>query len=321
MDRVWGWFGLADVPPGQPRTTPVLDLNLSDFSSVGADASSSSAATEAAMQATAAAVAAAAAAGADQSPASSSSSSSSPSSSTADAGPPSEASTSQSEEEPQDGNPMLQTSLTKRFRGKIQPLQMPTYESMMQEDFMNNCAVRSAIAGTMGGALGVAFGIFTASLDTQVRAAMCNRATSFGGGGCYTWARLLNTTFVVGGLDRMCLSMGVQLAVSVSCWCGPQQLLCTSYMAFSVKLCSECTFCKVLAGACCNGCHPVPCTRCSQRTLNTTSQAHDFIMKQTRCAAMPATLSSEFRVSLQTSMPVAAAAAAAAAAAGTCPRV
>lgn len=64
---------------------------------------------------------------------------------------------------------MLQTSLTKRFRGKIQPLQMPNYESMMQEDFMNNCAVRSAIAGTMGGALGVAFGVFTASLDTQVR--------------------------------------------------------------------------------------------------------------------------------------------------------
>lgn len=48
-------------------------------------------------------------------------------------------------------------------------MQMPTYESMMQEDFMNNCAVRSTIAGGMGGMLGVAFGIFTASLDTQVR--------------------------------------------------------------------------------------------------------------------------------------------------------
>jgi import inner membrane translocase subunit TIM22 len=64
---------------------------------------------------------------------------------------------------------MMQTSLTKRFRGRIQPMQMPTYESMMQEDFMNNCAVRSTIAGGMGGMLGVAFGIFTASLDTQVR--------------------------------------------------------------------------------------------------------------------------------------------------------
>lgn len=63
---------------------------------------------------------------------------------------------------------MLQTSLTKRFKGKFQPLQMPTYESMMQEDFMNNCAVRSCIAGGMGGLLGVAFGVFTASLDTQV---------------------------------------------------------------------------------------------------------------------------------------------------------
>jgi hypothetical protein len=64
----------------------------------------------------------------------------------------------------------LNTSLTRRFKGKIQPLSMPSYEQMMQEDVMNNCAVKSAIAGVMGGLLGVAFGIFTASLDTGVRA-------------------------------------------------------------------------------------------------------------------------------------------------------
>lgn len=169
MDRIKGWFGRSGAQTPQSSTTPVLDLNRNDAttSSDGADPSSSSAATEAAMQATAAAVAAAAAAGADQGLASSSSG---PSSSTADAGGSPEASTSQPDE-PEDVNPMLQTSLTKRFKGRIQPLQMPNYESMMQEDFMNNCAVRSTIAGGMGGLLGVAFGVFTASLDTQVRGA------------------------------------------------------------------------------------------------------------------------------------------------------
>jgi len=112
------------------------------------------------MQAAAATIAAAAA---DQAASSSSSSSSSATEPSGSA----EASTSQPEE-PEDVNPMLHTSLTKRFKGRFQPLPMPTYESMLQEDFMNNCAVRSCIAGGMGGMLGVAFGVFTASLDTQV---------------------------------------------------------------------------------------------------------------------------------------------------------
>jgi hypothetical protein len=38
----------------------------------------------------------------------------------------------------------------------------------LQEEMMNNCGVKSVIAGVMGSALGVAFGVFTASLDTQV---------------------------------------------------------------------------------------------------------------------------------------------------------
>ncbi|KAF8067340.1 TIM22-1 [Scenedesmus sp. PABB004] len=70
-------------------------------------------------------------------------------------------------EEAAEVNPMLQTSLTRRFQGRFKPMVMPTYDLIMQEDMMNNCGVRSVIAGVMGACLGVAFGVFTASLDTQ----------------------------------------------------------------------------------------------------------------------------------------------------------
>jgi hypothetical protein len=66
-------------------------------------------------------------------------------------------------------HPMMNTPLTERFKGKYQPLQPPTFEQMMGEDMMNNCGVKCTLSGIMGGALGVAFGIFTASLDTSVR--------------------------------------------------------------------------------------------------------------------------------------------------------
>lgn len=62
--------------------------------------------------------------------------------------------------------PYVHTSLTERFQGKFQRLSFPTFEQMMAEDAMNNCGVRSAIAAAGGAALGAAFGIFTASLDT-----------------------------------------------------------------------------------------------------------------------------------------------------------
>lgn len=186
MERLKGWWirkeqsKQHDTPPA----TPVLDLNASDVSPLpSAAAGDAAVATQAAAAAAGAAAAANAAdsqaAAADsQAAAASTSSSSEASSSSSSSSIPAgaEPSTSNTEQQQQqdaedDGNinPMLQTALTKRFRGKFEPLAMPTYETMMQEDFMNNCAVRSTIAGGMGGLLGVAFGVFTASLDTQVR--------------------------------------------------------------------------------------------------------------------------------------------------------
>lgn len=65
--------------------------------------------------------------------------------------------------------PYVHTYLTERFQGKFHRLEFPTFEQMMAEDAMNNCGVRSAVAAIGGAALGAAFGIFTASIDTGVR--------------------------------------------------------------------------------------------------------------------------------------------------------
>jgi import inner membrane translocase subunit TIM22 len=48
-------------------------------------------------------------------------------------------------------------------------IQLPSPEQMVQEDFMNNCAVRSIFSGVMGAGLGVVFGIFMGTMDTSVR--------------------------------------------------------------------------------------------------------------------------------------------------------
>lgn len=38
---------------------------------------------------------------------------------------------------------------------------------IVQEDFMNNCFIKSALSGAMGGLAGGAFGLFTASIENS----------------------------------------------------------------------------------------------------------------------------------------------------------
>jgi import inner membrane translocase subunit TIM22 len=52
-----------------------------------------------------------------------------------------------------------------KTRAKYQPISLPTTEQMMMEDVMSNCFVKTAISGLMGGVAGVAFGLFSASLE------------------------------------------------------------------------------------------------------------------------------------------------------------
>ena len=51
--------------------------------------------------------------------------------------------------------------------GLYQRIDMPTPEGMAQEDFMNNCAVRTIMSGVMGSGLGVVFGVFMGTMDTS----------------------------------------------------------------------------------------------------------------------------------------------------------
>lgn len=48
---------------------------------------------------------------------------------------------------------------------QYQRIEPPTMETMMQEEFMNNCATRTVLSGVMGLGLGVLFGIFMGSMD------------------------------------------------------------------------------------------------------------------------------------------------------------
>ena len=51
---------------------------------------------------------------------------------------------------------------------RYERLPMPSGEEIMQQEFMNNCAVRTVISGVMGSALGLLFGVVMGSMDSAV---------------------------------------------------------------------------------------------------------------------------------------------------------
>lgn len=51
---------------------------------------------------------------------------------------------------------------------QYQRIDPPTMETMVQEEFMNNCATRTVLSGVMGLGLGVLFGVFMGSMDGAV---------------------------------------------------------------------------------------------------------------------------------------------------------
>ena len=74
-----------------------------------------------------------------------------------------------------DAGPVVQTisgselPVEERPRKVYKQLALPNPEQIMQEDFMNNCAVRTVMSGVMGAGLGAVFGVVMGSMDTGVR--------------------------------------------------------------------------------------------------------------------------------------------------------
>ncbi len=53
----------------------------------------------------------------------------------------------------------------KKKKKKWEPLQVPSPMQIMQQDVMDNCLVKGTISGVMGGLVGLAFGLFSASIE------------------------------------------------------------------------------------------------------------------------------------------------------------
>ncbi|GMI84871.1 hypothetical protein HRI_002156400 [Hibiscus trionum] len=51
---------------------------------------------------------------------------------------------------------------------QIQAIRMPSMEEIRAQDVWNNCAVRSAASGVMGGGLGFMMGMFLGALDNPI---------------------------------------------------------------------------------------------------------------------------------------------------------
>ena len=56
-----------------------------------------------------------------------------------------------------------------RKRKEYARIEPPSPEQLVQEDMINNCAVKTVISGIMGSALGICFGVFMGAMDSAVR--------------------------------------------------------------------------------------------------------------------------------------------------------
>ena len=74
-----------------------------------------------------------------------------------------------------DGSPSASTSdqaeasppltLGAQTKNKFKPIALPNAEQMMMEEIMSNCFVKTGVSAVMGGLAGVAFGLFSASME------------------------------------------------------------------------------------------------------------------------------------------------------------
>ena len=56
-------------------------------------------------------------------------------------------------------------TLGAQTKNKFKPIALPNAEQMMMEEIMNNCFVKTGVSTVMGGLAGVAFGLFSASME------------------------------------------------------------------------------------------------------------------------------------------------------------
>ena len=67
-----------------------------------------------------------------------------------------------------EGSAPAQQGPQPKKRKEYTRIEPTTPEQLIQEDLINNCAVKTVISGVMGSALGVAFGIFMGAMDSAV---------------------------------------------------------------------------------------------------------------------------------------------------------
>lgn len=63
------------------------------------------------------------------------------------------------------GSPQKRAAPLPPGQRKYKRVEVPSAEQIMQEEFMNNCAVRTVLATVMGSVMGVAFGVFMGTMD------------------------------------------------------------------------------------------------------------------------------------------------------------